>query len=313
MKIDEKELEMLIPSKTVRDYILETEWTFTDFQKAALLCHRGLALKEEYLYLRALGERTDDGVLREQITRYLDEIEKGVEAFRENSDRRCIYVLKVMEEGGFWDGEYLASGYFFDWETALGNGKKANAPFEIEKHLADDMAVSEDVPRSYYADAGIRFNKDGVAACFWGSGEKSGFDNKRFDEALIEIPNPFERGDIVKYKRADGQEVFGIVEEDRGKWKKCLAQHLARVKEGDASVDFSDLFIGVAFLCEDGTFEFSDSVTPLELERYQPTEEDWVNGSIDTLLVCARDIYCGKGYLSMLFEILEKYRESGRK
>lgn len=41
--MDEKELEMLIPSKTVRDYIMETEWTFTDFQKAALLCHRGAA------------------------------------------------------------------------------------------------------------------------------------------------------------------------------------------------------------------------------------------------------------------------------
>lgn len=112
--MDEKELEMLIPSKTVRDYILETEWTFTDFQKAALLCHRGLPLKDEYSYLRALGERTDDDVLREQITRYLEEIEKGFEAFRENNDRRCIYVLKVMEEGGAWDGEYLPSGYFFD-------------------------------------------------------------------------------------------------------------------------------------------------------------------------------------------------------
>ena len=122
--MDETELEILIPSKTVRDYIMETEWTFTDFQKAALLCHRGLLLKDEYSYLRALGERTDDGDLREQITRYLEEIKKGVEVFRENSGRRYIYVLKVMEEGGAWEDEYLASGYFFDWETALGNGKK---------------------------------------------------------------------------------------------------------------------------------------------------------------------------------------------
>ena len=158
--MDEKELEMLISSKTVRDYILETGWTFTDFPKAALLCHSGLPLKEEYSYLRALGERTDDGGLWEQITGYFEEIEKGFEAFRENSGRRYIYVLKVMEEGGAWEDEYLASGYFFDWETALGNGKKEDAPFE--------------------------------------------------------------RGDIIKCKRADGHEIFGIVEEDRGKWKKCL-------------------------------------------------------------------------------------------
>lgn len=306
--MNEKELEVLILSKTVRDYVLETDWTFTDFQKAALLCHRGLLLKDEYSFLKVLGERTDDDTLRKQIAEYLEEIEKGFEAFKENGDRRCIYVLKVMEEGGFWDGEYLASSYFFDWETALGNGKKENAPFEIEKHLADDMTVSEDVPRSYYADAGIRFNKDGEAVRFWGSRETTGFGNKRFDEALIEIPNPFERGDIVKCKWADGQEIFGIVEENREKWKKRLSQHMARVKEGDVCVDFSDLYIGVAFLCEDGTFGFSDSVTPLDLERYQPTAEDWTNGSIDTLLVCARDIYCGKGYLSTLFEVLGKYR-----
>lgn len=44
----EEELEILIPSKTVRDYVLETGWEFTDFQKASLLCHRGLLLKDEY-------------------------------------------------------------------------------------------------------------------------------------------------------------------------------------------------------------------------------------------------------------------------
>lgn len=309
--MNEKELEVLLQSKTVRDYVLETGWTFTDFQKAALLCHRGLLLRDEYSYLRELGEHTADRILRKQITAYLEGIEKEVRELKENSGKRFVYVLKVREEGGSWDGEYLTGGYFFDWETALGNGKKENASFEIEKHLADDMTVSEDIPRSYYADAGMRFNKDGEAVCFWDRGETSGFDNKRFDAALIEIPNPFERGDIVKYKRIDGQEVFGIVEEDREEWKKRLVQHLARVNEGDACVDFSDLVMGVAFLREDGTFGFSDSVTPLDLERYQPTEEDWINGSIDTLLVCARDIYCEKGYLSMLFEVLGKYRESG--
>lgn len=40
------ELELLIPSETVREYVRETGWTFTDFQKAALLYHRGLPLKD---------------------------------------------------------------------------------------------------------------------------------------------------------------------------------------------------------------------------------------------------------------------------
>ena len=221
-------------------------------------------------------------------------------------------MLKVMEEGGFRDGKYLANGYFFEWEAALECGKQENAPFEIEKYLVDGM-TAEDGSNNHYADAGIRFNKDGEAVCFWNSEEMSGFDNKRFDEALIEIPNPFERGDIVKYKRNDGREFFGIVEGEREEWKKRLAQHLERVKEGDTYLDFSDLFISVGLLCEDGTFAFADDIMPLDLESYQPKEEDWKNGSVDTLLLCARDIYCAKGCLSALFEVLVRYRQSNGK
>lgn len=307
MKKDE--LEILIPSETVREYIAETGWEFTDFQKAALLCHRGLLLKDEYAYLKALGEHTVDHVLREQIAGYLGGIEKGFQTFRENSDRRCIYVLKVREEGGHWDGEYLDGGCFFDWKTALACGKKEKAPFEVEKYRVDDTAGAEDDSCSQHADAGIRFDRDGEVVCFW-SKEMAGVDNRRFDNAIIEIPNPFQRGDIVKCKGTDGRECFGIVEEEREEWEKRLAQHLERVKEGDTCIDFHDLFIGVAFLREDGTFAFSDSTIPLDLERYQPVEEDWSNGSADTLLVCARDIYCDKGYLSTMFEILDRYRRT---
>lgn len=304
-----EELEILIPSKSVREYILEAGWKFTDFQRAALLCHRGMLLKDKYSHLKALGEHTADHILREQIVEYLEGMEKGIQTFRENDDRRCIYVLKVKGDGGRWDGEYLDSGCFFDWENVFQCGKKEDAPFEVEKSRVDDMPVSEDGSCSQHADAGIGFNKYGEAECFW-SNETSGVDNKCFDNAIINIPNPFERGDIVKCKGADGREFFGIVEEEREEWEKRLEWHLERVEEGDPCIDFTDLFIGVAFLCEDGTFAFSDNTTPLDLERYQPKEEDWTNGSIDTLLVCAREIYCGKGYLSTLFEVFEKYRRT---
>ncbi len=43
-----------------------------------------------------------------------------------------------------------------------------------------------------------------------------------------------------------------IKEEEREEWEKRLAQHLERVEEGDTCIDFHDLFIGVAFLREDG-------------------------------------------------------------
>lgn len=305
--MDEKELEILIPSGYVRNYIKESGWAFTDREKASLLYHADIPWRERCQRMKDLQHRTHDGELKREIFAYLDKVEMEYAAFKENDSRSHIYILKIREEGGSWDGEYLVRGCFFDWENVLQCGKKEDAPFEIEKFRVDDMPVSEDGSYSQYADAGIGFNKDGEAECFW-SNETSGVDNKRFDNAIINIPNPFERGDIVKCKGADGRELFGIVEEEREEWEKRLECHLERMEEGDSCIDFTDLFIGVAFLCEDGTFAFSDSTTPLDLERYQPKEEDWMNGSMDTLLVCAREIYCGKGYLSTLFEVFEKYR-----
>ncbi len=310
---DREELELLIPSETIRAYVRETGWTFTDFQKAALLHRRGLLLKDEHAHLKALGDRTADHVLKGQTAEYLEGMEKGFQDFRENSGRNCIYVLKVREDGGFWNRDYLVRGYFFDWEMALGYGKKEKEPFEIEKYLVDGIHELEDGTCSHESVAEIRFDRDGEAVCFWNSGEMAGFDNKRFEEAIIEIPNPFERGDIVKCKGMDGQELFGIVEGRREEWLERLKWHLDRVKDGDSGVDFQDLLISVAFLCEDGTFAFSDSTIPLDLERYQPREVDWANGSADTLLLCARDIYRGRGCPSTFFDMLERYRQSGRK
>ena len=69
----------------------------------------------------------------------------------------------------------------------------------------------------------------------------------------------------------------------------------------------------VAFLCDDGTFDFSFFTIPLDLERYQPREEDWTNGSADTLLLCARDICCGSGYLSTYLDMFRRYQQSSGK
>lgn len=42
--MDIEELNALIPSETVRQYVLDTGWTFTDVQKAALLYHSNLTV-----------------------------------------------------------------------------------------------------------------------------------------------------------------------------------------------------------------------------------------------------------------------------
>ena len=42
-------------------------------------------------------------------------------------------------------------------------------------------------------------------------------------------------------------------------------------------------------------------------------EEDWTNGSADTLLLCARDICCGSGYLSTYLDMFRRYQQSSGK
>ena len=134
-----EELKIMILSETVRNYVLETGWTFTDMEKAALLYHSDLPLSEQYSRLRDLRDKTADDDLRRQIAEYLDREDRAMLAFKENSGKQCIYILKTEEKGGFWDGKYLPNGYFFDRESAFEYGKKEKAKFKIEKRDNDSL------------------------------------------------------------------------------------------------------------------------------------------------------------------------------
>ena len=58
--MDIEELTAMIPSETVRNYVMESKWTFTDREKAALLYHGDLSLKEQYSRLGTLRDTTAD-------------------------------------------------------------------------------------------------------------------------------------------------------------------------------------------------------------------------------------------------------------
>ena len=65
------ELNVLIPSEYVRNYVLESGWVFTDEQKAVLLVHGDLSLKEQCSRLQELQKNTANQSLRERIAKYL--------------------------------------------------------------------------------------------------------------------------------------------------------------------------------------------------------------------------------------------------
>jgi len=291
--VDEKELEIMIPSGYVRNYIKESGWTFTDREKASLLYHADIPWRERCQGLKDLQDQTQDGELERQILVYLDKIQMEYAAFKENGDRNHIYILKIREEGGSWDGEYLARGYFFDWETAYGYGKKEDVPFGIEKYLAGgkkNPMESEDGEACGHTAAYLYFNEKGEEQYFGSLGmeDDAGDDfYENFRTAFYKVPNPFERGDIV---RGVQNGAYGIVEISQKRWKETMIRFQSPGYR--QKVDHSDVQIRAAFLNQDGTFSHAH-ISPVALERYCPEQETGkqTGSAGDDLLLAAGAMY----------------------
>ncbi len=119
------------------------------------------------------------------------------------------------------------------------------------------------------------------------------------------MPNPFEKGDIVRFV---GTEDYGIVSESQKDWKEYLDKYRSdEWRKKGITLDFSDAQIVVEFLGDDGTFGH-DHINPIYLELYQP-EADWSNRSPrDNLLIAASDLHRGEGSLEGLYILTEIYR-----
>lgn len=300
--MENDELEILIPSKTVRDYVVQTDWTFTDAQKAALLAHgwiSDLPLSDQLSHLKTLRDSTDDTELKAQITTYLDRMERSLHELMDYRDN-CIYVLKI-ENDEYGDNYHHISpeGYYFDWDTACVRGWKHNRRFQIEKLFVEDENDCEN-----YVIAYIHFDKNGDAVYL--SNELNAPEREPFLDTFFPLPNPFERGDIVRRVGSDRSEDFGIVETSQ---KECQEDYERRKSKSHLFTEFGDDRIRVVFLNDDGTFSHAH-VIPMYLERYQPEwgPHDTEDGTRDNLLLAASDMYKGEGSLDELWYFTMEYR-----
>lgn len=291
--MDERELEIMIPSGYVRKHVRESGWRFTDRERASLLYHADIPWREQCRRLEGLQLQTGDGELKRQILAYLDKARVEYATFKENNNRSHIYILKIREEGGYWNGEYLTSGYFFDWETAYGYGKKEAVPFGIEKYFAGGKKNSMESGSEEcggYTVAYLYFNEKGDEQYFGSLGMENDIGGDfytNFRTAFYKVPNPFERGDIV---RMAWSEKYGIVETSQKRWKENTVKFQS--PENGQKADYSDVQIRVAFLNKDGTFSH-EHINPIVLERYWPEHKaDKQEGSArDDLLLAAGAMY----------------------
>lgn len=262
---DMKELEAMIPSVTVREYILKKGWIFTDREKSSLLLHNGLLWNELFCRLRNLRDNTGDDVLKEKLTQYLNSKERELQELKENGDRCYIYVLKIKDSA---KEDYYTEGYFFDYEAAYEYGLKDYEAysFKIDKCPIHGTSISEQYADKWYSGyvASYIVFKDGEMYRF--QGEHSDYDFEYF-EFYFEVPNPFEQGDIVKIINS---EYCGVVRTSQKSWVEDVERRLS----GKIFYsDYTDTVVYVSLPDKNGFPNDYDHISPLYLERYQPKQQ----------------------------------------
>lgn len=304
------ELEILIPSETVRNYVLEKNRTFTDAQKACILLYHDMPLRMLYPRLRSIRDNTADMVLKKQLEEYIDIEERGFEAFRENKDRFCIYV--VTEEL-YQKGDYFPHGYFFNCDEAYEYAAKRNEKdkhlFMIEKHLIHGANIPDKYMQSKrdpfnYAVSLVEFDKDGEAIYLYSKEVPHPKDLEwtNFDNMFFEVPNPFEKGDIVR-NTVTGD--CGIVITSQKQWH----EHIEKCQCSYPNNYVCDSTVDVAFPQEDGLFK-TKSIIPIYLERYFPKWDRNNPELLDNFLIVTSRLYKGKGCLDDMYYYTVKHMQN---
>lgn len=308
-------------SKDVKQFMRENGLSFSDFATAGILYNSHLPVEEIHRRLQMLAERTEDGTLKQQIAERLAVKKEEMDAFF-GSTEGYLYELQYTEER-----EQVA--HFSTAAFAHAFGCTLGAAFKIEKYplfrtsdakrtrksyLNPYMGSNEDEIESVLeydgfdaAVAMFSYNAAGELTYFW-SDEIERSDERnleliysphRFENAFPFLPNPFERGDIVKDLR-DG--LRGIVETSQEGW----GDFLRRVRNGLYS-DFFDASITVEYLNENGHF-YHGHTSPVFLERFAPErgEDEY------EILTAAQSVLREGGSLDWFLTAYEAYRKKCR-
>ena len=300
-------------SKDVMQYMKENDLHFTDFEKATIIYNSRLPVNEKHYRLERLAEETDDEVLAQQIKDRLFDDRHVIETFLFDTEgyiyslefffhRNCFAIPKSAYEYGKSEGQplFTIGKYKIVSNEEVGNNKNKQF-YEINDPRNPSSVI---FIRRYYPSSELDYNGDGTLFGFLSNeidladkrvqNEK---DNTRFENAPINMPNPFERGDIVKLIDMG---MLGIIETSQEEWNNKY--------EALRNGKFSKESIDVATLYNDGTLG-QLKMSPLLLEKYEPEKGD----EVYELLTYGRDAYKGKIPLEQFTHIYKAFRERKEK
>lgn len=314
-------MKKLIPSKEVRELIERTGREFSDFEKAVLIYNGDLPYYEKLDMLKDLFKSTKDSTLKVMLEERISRDEEDIECFAKNTDG-YVYILN----SGEFSPEDFYCGCFVSEEMAYSYGLKLGYDFKIEKHLIigfketqprknksymnpyvfDTKELDELVSESESSSsrvASFYYTKEGILRYFYSSEIERAvqeeldrlFNTQRFENSYIDIPNPFEVGDIVCLTTDNGHGVVVTSQED---WR-----HYKEIMKNVKNKHFMDASIIVDFLMDNGHISHAH-VNPIFLEKYEPAEVD----ADKEVLYAASAVHKGDG-LDWFTYCYDKYKK----
>jgi hypothetical protein len=317
-------------SKDMQVYMSENGLTFTDSEKATLIYNSQLPVDERYDRLGKLLSATKDEKLKKQISREIEKFDEDIFAFDDNVDG-YVYAVRSYEYpddpyiDGFFASAKLAYDYAvgksckFDIEKYRINGFSAKTytnpylsktendfadggfslPADYEKYVEESDSAGSTIATASYNDKGKfidfysaeleRDDADELEACF---------SPELFKNAFIYMPNPFERGDIVR--TIVDRSAHGFISESR----EAVEKFHERVRQGTLPyVDYIDASMTVDFIHDDGSICHSH-INPAFLEKFEPDKAD----EDCELLTAGRALLKGNGTLDWFLDCYERLK-----
>lgn len=299
VKLNPAEIETLLPTYTLRDYVERTNYEFTSAQYAALVYHSDMILVEKHDIYDSIRRTTDDEELKKQITVLLDEDELEFKAFTDNlvtESGAYVYQLIVFEE----DDDEVSYGLFTNFDAAFQFARELEWPFKISKvkvwHNTDEAKDDQ----HEVGEGDIFFNDEGDILSMNVHGKNEYImDYKHFSIAIFDMPYPLKKGNIVGVTETG---VIGVVLTTPEEFKERI-----EAKKRDNG-RWWDMDVSVMYLHPNGALQVTDFEL-FSLETIRPIQND----NMDKLVMLVSEfISTGKLPLDYFTTILHKCYEEAQ-
>lgn len=281
-------INSIIPSATIRAYIQQTGFCFTDAELATIIYHSKQPLPVKHRYWKQLMAKTEDIALHQQIAERVAYDQKCCQLFSEN-DGSYFYETVIGETTEEWEQDDI-TGHFASLELAIEHAKGLGFSFSVRKYQIVGLCKNIIVPyglfnprlfpdslsdtRPYRGEsiAEFRYTAEGILQNFWTyeipieeTVAVEDWGKIRFEWKFIRMPNPFEEGDCV---RISGTDQEGVVATSQVEWNAFLH----RVTEQHLIVDYSDASIVVDYSKGKDPYDHNH-IQPIYLEKLDNSKE----------------------------------------